>query len=102
MLVTLLLNPQGLKLADVENPIQWRFRPELKVTVHAEVDNSAEAEAEPEEVIAPDPLEVAAQQTPVLAAKDFPVGTDLAALESAAGADAIPLLPGASFERKKK
>ena len=115
MLVDLLLQPQGLKLADVEKPIQWKYRPELKVIIHAEVDpvvTTEEAKPDAAEEEAPsDPLAETVTRKPPPSVEDldpsaFPKGTNLEGLKSAveaeAKADQRPLMPGESHERKKK
>mgnify|MGYP001823242745 CR=1 FL=1 len=116
MLVNLLLRPQGLKLAEVEKPIQWKFRPALKVVIHAEVDPTAATEAtepteEPAEEETLDPLAETAVRKPPPAVEDldptaFPKGTNLAALKDSVKAEkeanSRPLMPGESTERKKQ
>lgn len=113
MLVDLLLHPQGLKLADVEKPIQWKFRPELKVIIHAEVDSTVgnTADIPDDEEEKPDPLAETMERKPPPAVEDldpsaFPNGTNLEGLKNAVEAetkaDHRPMMPGESFERKKK
>jgi len=113
MLVCLLLRPQGLKLAAVDEPIQWRYRPALKVIIHAEVDHNikTEAPAQEEDDDAPrDPLEETmirklAPSVEELDPSAFPPGTNFAALKETLKAEEKAakrlLLPGESFERKK-
>jgi len=113
MLEDLLLRPQGLKLADVPKPIRWHYRPELKVTIHAEVDPDARVPAEPvaqeaEGTERDDPLTETVKRLPPPEEEDldptaFPPGTNIAALKNAVKAeeeaDKRPLMPGESFER---
>lgn len=111
MLVRLLLRPQGLRLAPVDKPIQWRYRPALKVIIHAEVDPSITmAPAQEDNGASKDPLEEAVTQktSPLVDELDpsaFPPGTNLAALKDTLKAeeeaDKRPLMPGESFERKR-
>jgi hypothetical protein len=115
MLVRLLLRPQGLKLAAVDKPIQWRFRPQLKVVIHAEVDPDAVAAPvrdDATETEQPDdPLAEAASRRPAPSVEDldptaFPEGTNLALLKDTVKAEQEaekrPLMPGESHERTKK
>jgi len=114
MLVDLLLRPQGLRLAEVEKPIQWKYRPELKVIIHAEVDPNPVVAEDPKpdatEEEKADPLAETVERKPPPSVEDldpsaFPTGTNLEALKDAVEAeekaDGRPLMPGESLERKK-
>jgi len=103
MLTDLLLRPQGLKLAPVEKPIKWGFKP-LKVDIQAAVDPKAVAVTKQTTLATPSvtpEIDVSA-----FSAEAFPEGTDLAALKDAVKAeqeaDKRPLAPGESHERSKK
>lgn len=99
------LESRGLRLSDVENAMQWKHRPKLRVIVSVEPDPEALAHTKATRM--GEEVKKQAKTSPASREKldpsMFPPGTDVEALgkEDALAMQTAPV-PGESFERQGK